>query len=129
MHCVVCDQNETAVAVCRRCGGGVCRAHLRIVLHPGAPGGMLGVSAPSRECVCHLCARVGLAGQSAGQITSNALPAGDLPDAETLLQVVETLLSDKKRAPPQRSWQRRWQALLHRMLPGRGSRRAQERRV
>jgi hypothetical protein len=64
-----------------------------------------------------------MAQHTANQITSNALPAGDLPDAEALLQVVETLLSDNKSTQPQRSWQRGWQAWLHRLLPGRGSRR------
>ncbi len=51
MYCAVCDQGErviAAIAVCQRCGGGVCRTHLHTFCYPAAPGGHAGVGAAAQ---------------------------------------------------------------------------------
>jgi hypothetical protein len=118
MFCAICDQDEratSAIAVCQRCGVGVCRAHLHTLAHAGAPGGMLGLSPQKRECVCHLCLR-DMAQRPSGQRVHSA-PDAALPDAEVLIQTVEALLNKKipmLRSRPQRRWQRLWQSFASR---------------
>ncbi len=119
MFCYECDQNGSAVgaiAICQRCGGGVCRKHARTLYHPGAPGGMLGLSQPKQEHVCSRCLT--------GDFLQPSLVSGHdkiktrrlaLPDARTAVHIADTLVRRQSRVQARRqqrwhSW-RRW--LVH----------------
>jgi hypothetical protein len=96
MFCYECDQNGStvgAIAICQRCGGAVCRKHARTLYHPGAPGGMLGLSQPRQEHICSCCLT--------GDFLQPSLPsahgktktrASELPDALTAVHIAETLV-------------------------------------
>jgi hypothetical protein len=113
MFCYECDQNSSAVgaiAICQRCGGAVCRKHARTLYHPGAPGGMLGLSQPKQEHVCSRC----LTGDF---IQPSLTPARDkrktriseLPDALTAVHIAETLVRRQNRVQSRR--QQRWRSV------------------
>jgi hypothetical protein len=59
MLCARCDEElqvrQTAIA-CRTCSAGVCRTHLYFARAPSAPGGMGGMGAQRRTCLCLPCA-------------------------------------------------------------------------
>lgn len=122
MLCALCDQDDhimQAIAVCRRCGAGACRAHATLFCYPGAPGGMLGMSPPRREYVCQLCVQDTVR-KPAGQRVIGASDAA-LPDAESLIRAAEALLVGQRQPLVARigqHWRKWWQARLLRVLPG-----------
>ncbi len=113
MFCYECDQNGSAVgaiAICQRCGGAVCRKHARTLYHPGAPGGMLGLSQPRQEHICSRCLT--------GEFPQPSLPSAhaktktrvaELPDALTAVHIADTLVRRHSRVQARR--QRRWRSL------------------
>ena len=114
MYCAICDQNNQAVnaiAICLRCGSGVCRSHLQIVISPGTPQGMVGMSPPTRKCVCLLCLE---SAQTSPAPIANTprTSTPELPDAQKTLQAAEALLHEKRQIdrpgmnnPLRRIWQ------------------------
>ncbi len=130
MLCAVCNQEErvmSAIAVCQRCGAGVCRTHLYTFCYADAPAGMRGLSSPRRECVCHLCLR-DMARKPAERRVA-AVSDGPLPDAETLIHTVEALLNQPPGLRPARPWRQRWQTLVGWALPGLEARKARQPRA
>lgn len=124
MFCYECDQNGSAVgaiAICQRCGGAVCRKHARTLYHPGAPGGMLGLSQPRQEHICSRCLT--------GEFPQPSLPsahaktkicASELPDALTAVHIADTLVRRHSRvqARRKRQWRSVRQWLIHVLTGG-----------
>lgn len=120
MLCYECDGNGSAVsaiAICQRCGGGVCRKHASTLSHPGAPGGMLGISRPRQEHVCSRCLS-GEARSPAPPSVREQARASALPDALTAISLADTLVRRQSRVQARRRQRKRsWRRWLVRLLP------------
>lgn len=99
-HCLADEREETAVAICRRCGAAACGAHVRELRHPRVPIGLYGPVSSPRELVCLVCLDA-LAGavpvperRRCGALAR--IEPAPLPDTSAAIQYAETFLAAQR---------------------------------
>jgi hypothetical protein len=127
MYCYYCDRNGAsvpAIAICQRCGGAVCRQHIRELHSTGSPFSAAG-PIPSRiEHICQNClaGRWDLHGPPSTKAAKRAAQSSDdLPDAVVAVRSAEEWLRRTQRTPhtPGRNrWRSLWRRLVHPFMPG-----------
>jgi hypothetical protein len=111
MFCYQCNESNSAVgaiAICQRCGGAICRNHVRTLSHPGTPGGMLGLSQPKQEHVCSRCL-TGDFPQPSRTEAPKQHQRFELPDALTAVVLADSLVRRQSRLQARKK--QRWHSL------------------